>query len=446
MSDKAVKTDANTIEYYEHDRKIKSVLINNDHEITTYFTGKGRREKIKKIIDILKTDQENIVTTTFYNVGIKYLQTVEKLSEKLSYSFDKAGRVTQYIKKVVDVKSNQILSLETHNWEYKLTEDIEIIYQGYDVISKIIKYDKLGNKSFEINNIDNCLCLADVQQMLKESLNLTLDSNSLINKKYKYNDIYDLPFKFASAVYNNLSQNADTYICLKIPEIFNGISLQKIYKTFDEFSLSYRNRGNDLQQENLITLNIDSRIFTLEAIGSGLEGNVFRISSGNKIPVILKIYYTDNKSSPSGILFGSSGLYGSLGILREANLANIVDIVDLYLANPIFKAMNNNNNNNNKEFRYVGGWQICEDANTRKKNNNNGLKFIDWLNEIGLVWYDNKPRHKINGIYFDTGYTTVPGPKCGSPLGVEYKFLHFLYSKYLNGETTQEIFDFLNKY
>ena len=44
-----------------------------------------------------------------------------------------------------------------------------------------------------------------VSKMLEESRNLTLESGSLLTKSNYRDEIYDLPFKFASATYNSLA-------------------------------------------------------------------------------------------------------------------------------------------------------------------------------------------------------------------------------------------------
>ena len=151
--------------------------------------------------------------------------------------------------------------------------------------------------------------------------------------------------------------------------------------------------------------------------------------------MILKTYYADSDRSASLVSFSPSGLYGGLGILREANMAKVADIQKLYMANPIYTPVNG------ARSRYMGAWQITEDANLRKAGQ--GLGFREWLKGKKLLWTDNKENAWVNDICVDSGFIMNLRTHTSLNHGWGNEFLNSLYSKYLNGETTQQILDFV---
>lgn len=280
--------------------------------------------------------------------------------------------------------------------------------------------------------------LDEVKSMLNESRGITLEKGSLLKEHYATDDVYDLPFKFASASYNSLASNGNAYINIEIPKLFHGINEKELYESLDLISTHVRGRiMRSFPKGSVLKLKIGGKDFECTSLGHGLEGNVFRISAKGEKPVILKTYFADSDRSRSLVSFAPSGLYGGLGILREANIAKVVDVPQLYMANPIYKPISG------ADSIYMGAWQIVEDATTRKSIGE-GLKFRDWLKQKGLIWRDDKTDAWINNVCVDTGFITASGKKsylegCWGDSGINR-----IYSRYLNGESTEQILNFLN--
>lgn len=463
--EKIIKLDEFTTEYWNNGKKFKSVYQKDNYEKIIYFTGKGRRETIKQIVETFIENSNKTVVNQYYNVGIKYLVITENGKTKISHYYNKQQQLIKSIEQICNDKT----SFKMCVFEYSINKNTEtIIYEGSflkdGIGKKIIEYDKFGNVLSEINNINyynsvlsqnqkfnatkiNCensglllkyvsnssFTIDEIKSILIQSKTLTLNGECIMNGVYEYNTIYDLPLKFASAVYNSKTK----YLCLNKPEMFTNIDNDKIYAFFDKLSIFARGYKKVLPINSLIKANIDNYNFDLIAIGNGDEGNCFKVCSDKYKPIILKIYHAESNHSVSGITFAPSGLYGNLGVLYEANLRKISDVPMLFMANPTFKPIMNNG-----VFSYIGGWQLCEDANTMQKLND-GVLFQDWIKSKGLVWLDDKPRHSINSVNIDLGYVTVGGNKSNMNGGRGDDLVNYIYSRYLNGETTDEILKFL---
>ncbi|MCQ2753883.1 MAG: hypothetical protein MJ231_02420 [bacterium] len=284
----------------------------------------------------------------------------------------------------------------------------------------------------------NRYTLAEIKKILSESNSIILENDSFLKDHYEINDVYDLPFKFASASYNSYLKNGNAYIKNEVPKLFQDINETELWEAFDILSTHLRGKiMSSFPKNSILTLKIGGKDFDCISLGHGLEGSVFRISKKGEKPVILKTYFADSDCSRSLVSFAPSGLYGGLGILREANLAKVIDVPRLYMANPIYKPIDGVNS------RYMGAWQIVEDAKTCK-HPGEGLKFRDWLEQKGLKWDDDKTDAWINGICVDTGFIRAKGAKsylngCWGDSGINK-----IYSRYLNGESTEQILNFLN--
>lgn len=278
----------------------------------------------------------------------------------------------------------------------------------------------------------------EAKRMLSEAENITLESGSLMKETYSREEFYDLPFKFASASYNSLAKNGNAYIKTEIPKIFNGINEKELFESFDILSTHLRGKiMSSFPEGAVINIKIGGKAFKCTSLGHGQEGSVFRISAEGQTPVILKTYYADSDRSASLVSFSPSGLYGGLGILREANMAKVADIQKLYMANPIYTPVNG------ARSRYMGAWQITEDATLRKAEQ--GLGFREWLKSKKLLWTDNKENAWVNDICVDSGFIMNLRTHTSLNHGWGNEFLNSLYSKYLNGETTRQILEFLGK-
>ncbi|MBR3604964.1 MAG: hypothetical protein IKL52_02930 [Candidatus Gastranaerophilales bacterium] len=187
---------------------------------------------------------------------------------------------------------------------------------------------------------------------------------------------------------------------------------------------------------------IDGKKFRLEALQQGLEAATFRMTSEGK-SVIFKNYLPDCEALNDEIFMSCSpsGVYGGIGILREANLAGVTDVPRLYIANPIVKPIKNICENNNS---FEGGWMIVEDVQ-HKTAPKNGLKFIDWLKEKGLSCYDAETEGNIlNGYFVDTGYVNSHAWYDFYGGGSGNNDVNEVFARFAIGKTSQEIIDMLN--
>ena len=191
------------------------------------------------------------------------------------------------------------------------------------------------------------------------------------------------------------------------------------------------------------TFEIDGKKFVLETLEQGCEASTFKITSENMKSIIFKNFLTTDSRSKTGIPFAPYGLYGNLGILREANLAKVCDVPKLYLANPILKPIKQIFE---QEKSYLGGWMLVEDVST-KTAPKTGLKFLDWLKEKGLSSADSaKEGNVLNGYHVDTGYIFPPNWRYLflSQNPANY-YINNTYSNYVANKTTDEILKLFEK-
>ncbi len=362
----------------------------------------------------------------------------------------------QYYKILQYVKENGLSknSLEkAFSGQEELFDELKIIAQeerGYSFLNDLFFNQKANlNPDLEkikqgispsIAQIDRIETVpAELKSVLQKSKGLTLDVASLIEQKYSESNPYDLPLKFASSCYNTLNQKGSAYIKQEIPEIFEGIDEKELFEALDTLTLHTRNNQyKTFPNGSKINIKIKNKNYTLTALNSGIEGSVYRIEGDNKKPVIFKNYYAESDyTTTSGVGFAPMGLYGNLSVLMEANNEKVSDTVKLYIANPIFKPVKYNS-----QDKFLGGWTIVEDAKA-KEPSKEGLKFLDWLNEKGLLILDSKSDAWVNGYCIDTGAVTS---KSNSPFfsnGWAKKEINELYSNYLNGKTTDEIIEMI---
>ena len=472
-----VKINKNKTDFYNENQRIKSVYKNGNIEVVIFYTGKGSREKIKEVVTKINKPDGLVEKTTQYTLGKKYFCKIESKDERIIYLFDKNNpkRITKYLRELFD--GNEVKSKEDVYYEYSENTIKKIaFYHGKflkngvgqritvcdyngnilseqtnierfdsllsnDINYKPIKiFDESINKRFpNLPESDSCFSLEDVKAMLDKSI--TLDSGSLLKDFYVYNDVYDLPFKFATAVYNTYFQKGNANIICKIPPIFEGLSVDDIFEVLNKFSIYSRNHSNSLPVNSLINLKIGTKSFNCISLKTGFEGCVFRINSYNAPSVILKVYHAESfYNSVSAVSFAPFGLYGALSIFREANIAKVSDIPVLYLANPLYVPIERLQYGIN----YMGAWQLVEDANLQKSEKT-GLRFKDFLIQHGLIWKDDRPRNIVNNVYVDFGSITTQGEKSALNGSIGVNDINLIYSRYINGETTQQILDFLNK-
>ncbi len=306
--------------------------------------------------------------------------------------------------------------------------------------------DNLRKRTFNINEKDfafgikehnDPISKKELKEILEGSKNLTLDSGSLLKDYYGKDDIYDFPLKFASAVYNTNAIRGSAYIKEEIPELFKEVNQEELVKKLDILSNLLRGNKRFCCQEGVeINFSISNKNFKMKALGNGHEGCVFSITDEKNPPVIMKNYFIDSPFSDANITFAPSGIYGGIGILKEANAANIANVPKLYLANPKITPVYNR-----KTSKFAGGWAIMQDANQINSKNKKNLKFKDWLNSKGLVLLDDTKNNKINNIYTDTGFVVSKERPDLYQGGWGDSLANFIYANYLNGKTTEDLIE-----
>lgn len=287
----------------------------------------------------------------------------------------------------------------------------------------------------------------DILNILEQSKDLTLNSGSLLKEYYDKDTIFDLPLRFATACYNSRDLG-NGYIQDKVPEIFKDIPTEELLCSLDKFSTRFRTTDMETgNPDEYINVKIAGKTFYFKPLLSGEECRTFIISQNkgeDKNSVIYKLYYDDNRdrhfnraSSPSGIIFAPAGLYGNIGILREANRAGVSNVPELYMSNPIFYPVES------KGEKYMGGWAVVENANNKKVQD--GLDFEQWLNGMGLMLNDKKDSTMVNDVYVDLGFIANSNREFDYGTGWGNELVNQVYSRYLNYESTQDIIDYLSK-
>ena len=189
--------------------------------------------------------------------------------------------------------------------------------------------------------------------------------------------------------YNTFAQKGNAYIKEALPIIFKGIDEEELFRKLDTLSALTK---ISTQKGITSTFEIGGRKYTLEAMSQGMEAATYRIKAQDGRSVVFKNYLQENEGD---FTFAPKGLYGGLGILREANMAKVVDVPRLYLANPIVSPINGVMH---QSFAYQGGWAIVEDVQNRTALKD-GLKFLDWIKEKGLEASDiNTTGNILNGF------------------------------------------------
>ena len=304
----------------------------------------------------------------------------------------------------------------------------EFLYPTQENLRKSIDFEKI--KVEKTLPKEDRYSITTILKILNDSKDLTLDSKNILRRKYIKSTIYDLPLRFATACYNSRDLG-NGYIDDKTPEIFKDIPKEEIYEAMDLFSTRYRDyfHGHEFN----VIMEIDGKEFSFEYIKSGRESVVFRIRDDKNDTAILKLFKTKSKGSKDDITFAPYGMYGNIGMLREANMAKVVDVPELYIANPIFMPISSNGSD------YMGGWAIIEDVN--EKEIEDGLKFEDWLHSLGLYLTTNDKNNRLNGVLID-----LDDIANNSDYSLrESKLVNQIYSRYLNYESTENIINFIKQ-
>ena len=295
-----------------------------------------------------------------------------------------------------------------------------------NVLIDIKKVSKNDVKSTHFADFED-FTREEILRILQESKDLTLSSGSLLKEFYDKNNIYDFPLRFASACYNSRDIESG-YIDDKTPEIFKGIDKKELFSVLDNYSMLFRN--GYLSAFEPFKVQINFKDFYFKPLGQGAESCAFIISDSednNDNSVVFKIYY----NVKDGIVtFAPCGFYGNIGMLREANMAGVVDVPELYFANPVMSY-------SSYEETYKGCWAVVENA--KNKEIKDGLKLPDWLKNMGLFHVDDRSQNRINGVCVDLGFIKPLYDAHIYQGGWGDKNANEIYGGYLDGKTTQDL-------
>ena len=367
------------------------------------------------ISEFIKAKPKKMSEAEYYRNLIKiYLSKSPTEDTKKPFGFHVAIITSPYTKAVTNYYSQQSFIHPTH-------EDLRKNL-SFDTV-KIEKSPIKENEEDRFNKVN-------ILRILNDSKDLTLDSKNILKRKYSKNLIYDMPLRFATACYNSRNMG-NGYIDDKTPEIFEDISKEDIFEAMDLFSTRYRDYFHN--RPFSITMDIGGKDFIFEYIKSGREASVFRIKDDKNNDVILKVFKTGTQSKGNDITFAPYGIYGNIGMLREANMAGVVDVPELYCANPIFMPISTNGSN------YMGGWAIIENA--KNKEIKEVFKLEDWLSSLGLFLTNDNERNRINDVLIDLDNVS----NSEKPTRRSSMLVNQIYSHYLNYETTQDIINFLKQ-
>ncbi len=290
-------------------------------------------------------------------------------------------------------------------------------------INKVSKHDVKSTHFMEFEDFTR----EEILRILQESKNLTLSSGSLLKDFYDRNNIYDFPLRFASACYNSRDIEGG-YIDEKTPEIFKGIDKKELFSVLDTYSMLFRKVA--LSAFKPFKIEIDNSDFYFKPLGQGVESGAFIISDNeddNDNSVVFKSY---DMGRDNMMTFAPCGFYGNIGMLREANMAHVVDVPELYFANPVMNYSLSNED-------YTGLWAVVENAQNKKIKD--GLKISDWLKNMGLFHVDDGRQNRINGICVDLGFIQPLYDAHIYQGGWGDKYANEIYSGYLHHKTTQDL-------
>ncbi len=214
----------------------------------------------------------------------------------------------------------------------------------------------------------------------------------------------DAPYKMAALIKKKIYTNESPNIIEKIPELFKGISIKKIFESLD--TLSYEIRKNYLKyikDENSIS--IENKNINIKYIGKGGNSIVFKLNDG-KNDIAMKTYIEpDNVNNFS--------IWGELALYHDVKNKQINNIPSLYLANPVSEKVEDarlcisNTPIDIDSFKdydgYKGGWTIVEYINDKSLPRKGGISLQSWLNEKHLYHMDITCDNVKNGFIVDLG-------------------------------------------
>ena len=233
----------------------------------------------------------------------------------------------------------------------------------------------------------------------------------------------DAAFKFAALIKKLNSQNKDTFIINKVPELFRGIQLNKIRETLD--TLSYHIRQNkSLINETDSYIELNGKRIDFEYIGSGENSTVFKLWDKEGNETAMKTYIKPEEIS-------SYSIFGELAVYHALKDEKICNIPELYFANPLIKQVEDKsqfpteiyedmilyekgvkydehgNISVATQFKdydgYKGGWTIVEYIGPYSYPKHEGIMLHEWLKRNNLKHHDISIDNVKNGYITDLG-------------------------------------------
>lgn len=233
-------------------------------------------------------------------------------------------------------------------------------------------------------------------KVLESSKNLSIENHPKIQEASN-SAYYDFPIKFAISVLNTFQKGGNVKIVEKIPPVFEGLKLKKgakeLFEKLDMLPSLFQKYS--LEKGNEFFFKIGSRKFTVEKIGYGGYGSIYKIQDAarKKPPVAMKVFHDPYEVS-------SHGVFGEIGFYKELNRAKLKDVPDFYMANPIGDMHFKKGGERGK-----GGWMITEfiNENTPLKNNTDET-FQSFMKKCGLMYNDHLDYgNRIGEYYVDLG-------------------------------------------
>ena len=153
-----VKVTDNTTDFYQGDKRVKSVYKDDKSEVTTTFTSDGKTPK--EVLDVTKDSKGNaIVSKTFYNNGRKNYSETTTDTEQITHIYNPADdtQLKRTVKRPLNSDSSSYQTTEYENGaglsgKEKITYEGEYVKDG--VTQRVIEYDKEGKVISDKTNLD----------------------------------------------------------------------------------------------------------------------------------------------------------------------------------------------------------------------------------------------------------------------------------------------------
>lgn len=203
-----------------------------------------------------------------------------------------------------------------------------------------------------------------------------------------------LPHKFAAAIHNSIRQGHSPYITGKVPSALAGTDPTELGLALDKIATQLR--ANPLQAGTSDSFAIGNRAAVITRKGGRNISDYYELQFSGQEPIALKVFKETK-------LVGTHGAYGEVAMTREALKAGVVDIPELYLANPTG----------------TGGWMLSERI-TPGKPVPEGLRLFDFLKRHGLEHLDQNEGTQVGGYFVDLG--GIRASKFDGPLNSIFTF------------------------